>query len=219
MVDASHEYSQVHVEQATLSDVPSLSTIVPRAFFHISTFHRQAWPDTPTVRAWWSRVFDNEINSPDCHVIAALNSEAAEPLRVVGFLTTRVLEADDRTAGLLSLHDLTEDHNIALLLPAKEAWVESRSSIFAGTGQKHFLLELLGVDHAHEGKGLGSRMLRMACEIADGAGHPIFVEANGTATGFYLKFGFKLVGPEVSLSANEIREQKLCRLVRPALRC
>ena len=55
----------------------------------------------------------------------------------------------------------------------------------------HFLIQLFGVDQAYSGQGIGKRLLLKACSIADQLGHDIFVQANASAKGIYLKYGFE----------------------------
>jgi GNAT superfamily N-acetyltransferase len=48
-----------------------------------------------------------------------------------------------------------------------------------------------GVDAEYSGRGLGTKLMATACEIADREERDMFVEANEFAESFYHKFGFK----------------------------
>lgn len=175
----------VTVQEASPTSVPSLTTIVPRAFHPTNEFHRKVFPDTPLNRAWWSRAFLDEIQSPNCHLLTALDSAATSELSAVGLLCLRLLAPSEPTTGFWHFYPLSLDHNASLFVPAMESM-----KLVPGAGTERFLLELFGVDHAYKGTGIGRRLLEKACEIADTKGLPICVEANHMARRFYEKFGF-----------------------------
>lgn len=61
----------IHIRPAIPSDLPSLTTIVPRAFHPRNAYIKKCHPDTPAVRAWWWKIFAEEIAEPDCYVLVA----------------------------------------------------------------------------------------------------------------------------------------------------
>jgi ribosomal protein S18 acetylase RimI-like enzyme len=80
-------------------------------------------------------------------------------------------------------------------------------------GRSHYLIELFGTDHAYKGCGVGSKMLKKACDIADETGDDIFVQANASAIGFYEKFGFKSEGEVLMPGEDEYLETFMVRRV------
>lgn len=173
------------IAEATPMSLPSLETIVPRSFHPTNEFHRKVFPNTPSNRAWWSQAFQDEIDSPSCHMLTALDPNATSDLSAVGILCLRLLSHDEANHGFWDLYPLSPDHDASLFVPAMQSM-----KLLPGEGRERFLLELFGVDHAYKGTGVGKRLLAKACELADEKGVPICVEANHMAVGFYEKFGF-----------------------------
>lgn len=69
----------IHIRPAIPSDLPSLTTIVPRAFHPRNAYIKKCHPDTPAVRAWWWKIFAEEIAEPDCYVlVAAIGDDDAD---------------------------------------------------------------------------------------------------------------------------------------------
>lgn len=63
----------------------------------------------------------------------------------------------------------------------------------AHPSEPHHYIPLLGVDPDGQGRGLGSRLMTLACELGDADGHPIYLEtANRANLGYYERFGFGL---------------------------
>lgn len=69
----------IQIRPAIPSDLPSLTTIVPRAFHPRNAYIKKCHPDTPAVRAWWWKIFAEEIAEPDCYVlVAAMGDDDAD---------------------------------------------------------------------------------------------------------------------------------------------
>lgn len=196
---------EIQILEAPLSAVPSLTTMDARAFHPINEFHKRLFPDTPLNRAWWSRAFEDEINSPDCHVLAAIDPSAirststlASPdTSAVGILTLRLLQPSSPTVGFWTFCERTPDMDKVLF----DKCIESMKDL-PGVGTERFLLEFFGVDHSYKGTGVGRRLMEKACEIADEKGVSIVVEANHMAEQFYRKFGFGFVNGQESLKVD-----------------
>ena len=75
----------------------------------------------------------------------------------------------------------------------------------------HYHIELFGTDHEWKGKGIGSKMLKRACEIADGEGLDVFVQANAGAVSFYEKFRFRNEGELVMPGEDNYLETFMVR--------
>ena len=198
--------NEITVIEARQSDVTSLTTIVARSFYPVNPYIKQTFPDTPTIRAWWSRIFQNVINSSSCHVLAAIDPDTDKD---IGILILRLLGPDERGAGFWTMYDWTEDHDEAKVKAMIDAMVEYRERMMLG--RSHFSIELFGVDHDFKGRGVGTKLLARACEIADRAGYDVFVQANASARDFYARLGFGVEGETVMPGEGEYRE---CMMVR-----
>lgn len=217
-VTASSRMKNLEVSEATPAAIPSLTTVVPRAFHKNNAFHRAAVPDTPLVREWYARVFADEIQDPSCHVLTVIdndsqNDSSEEQPLALGILLLRLMDPSDKTSsGIWTKHAITPDHDRekyeAMVVPmgAIRAEIMGRNA--------HFLLELFGVDDEAKGMGLGRKLLQRACEISDEVGVDIFVEGNMFAVEFYRKFGFEVV-KEIVLPGEEMYGEAM--LVRSAV--
>jgi len=212
MASAS-QMKNLEVSSATLSAIPSLTTIVPRAFHKTNAFHRAAVPDTPLVREWYARLFADEIQDPACHVLTVIddngsddsdqpNSSAVEtPPLALGILLLRLMAPEDKqSSGIWSKHAITPDHNREKYEAMVTPMAGLRAEIMGD--RAHFLLELFGVDDDAKGMGLGKKLLQSACDVSDEQGVDIFVEGNVFAVDFYRKFGFE-VRREIVLPGEE----------------
>ena len=206
----AEQENSIVIREAIHSDLPSLTTVVPRSFHPVNPFIEACFPDTPLIREYWTRVFGDETVSEKCHLLTAFDSSTNT---AVGVLCLRLLQSEDRGAGIWTEYPLCDDTPKATLQPAIDSQVEYRERIFLGKGQPHFLLELFGVDHAYKGRGLERLLLQRAGEIADNRGVATFVEANGYATGFYAKLGYIVQGM-VEMPGSIKHEEYL--MVRPA---
>lgn len=177
--------AEICITGARQADLESLTTILPRAFHPVNPYQRVAQPDTPAVRKWWYRIFEDEINDKSCHPIVAINRTTDKD---VGILTLRRFEAGEKGAGFWSMYPLTEDHSKDMCNAFIDTMTEWRQRLM--DDRSHYLIELFGTDHAFKGYGVGSKMLKRACEIADENGQDIFVQANSNGAGFYMKLGF-----------------------------
>ncbi|SMQ56109.1 unnamed protein product [Zymoseptoria tritici ST99CH_3D7] len=183
--------------------IPSMTTIVARAFHPVNAFHRRAFPLTPGVLAWFHRAFTDEIQNPRCHPLVAIDPSVStsSSLHVIGLLLLRRMSPTEPGAGMWSLYPYTADHDASLFGPANEAQSRWRRKLFDTPGEPHYgkehlLVELFGADHGWKGTGVGKALLGEACGVADREGWVMLVEANGSARGFYEKFGFEEVARE-----------------------
>jgi ribosomal protein S18 acetylase RimI-like enzyme len=200
--------ANVSITEARQSDLESLTTILPRSFHPVNAYQRVAQPDTPKIREWWRRVFEDEIKDDNCHPIVAIDPTTDKD---VGVLTLRRFEPEGKGSGFWSMYPLTDDHNKAMCDAFIFKMTEWREKLMGG--RSHYLIELFGTDHAYKGCGVGSKMLKKACDIADETGDDIFVQANASAIGFYEKFGFKSEGEVLMPGEDEYLETFMVRRV------
>ncbi|KXS97771.1 hypothetical protein AC579_8823 [Pseudocercospora musae] len=210
-VAANQWKSNFSIIEATPNHVHSCSTMMPRAFHANNDYVRQCFPDTPLVGSWWAKIFLDEVASEDCRVLVAVDENDSPSTKVLGILCMRLLGADDVSAGCYSLYPFTPDHNLDMFKPAMHAMIDGWRKVFSGTGKKHWLIELFGVDHEFKGMGLGRRLLEKCFEIADQRREDVFVEANASAAGIYVKMGFESQGTVVM--PGDMRYEE-CMLVR-----
>lgn len=189
---SSKDIHSVIIQEANLSHVSSLATINARAFHPTNAYHRRIFPKTPLVLSWWEKVFTNEINDPAAHAIIAVDTTAQDKnLQVIGTVCMRLMEPDIYSAGLYSMHEWTSDQDLEAFQPSIDFMADWRRKLFAGTGQWCYMLEVVGVDHEWQRRGVGTKLVKRAIEIANEKGCPVFLEANGFAVEFYLRLGFE----------------------------
>ncbi|KAF2774284.1 hypothetical protein EJ03DRAFT_3964 [Teratosphaeria nubilosa] len=208
--------SPFRVEDASISDLDSLSTILARSFHPVNPYIKETIPDTPATRTWWKAVFKNSIEYPKSHVLIAVDTTSAStPRKALGILMFRLMAFDEPGRGLWASVPPTSDHhgekynNILGALDARERIMRT-----AQTGARpHSVIELFGVDHEYKGQGLGGMLLRRACEVADDAGYETFVQANASAVAMYCHVGGFEVRERVVLEGG-YEEGMLVRPVR-----
>ena len=177
------------VVEADESNIASLKTIVARSFHPVNPYIRNTLPDTPLMREWWAQNFTEQLRDPRCNVLTVLDQASKD---AVGILLLRLMGPQERGSGSWTSRELTDDHDKEAYKPMIDGMTEHRERVMFGTA--HFMIELFGVDHALKGRRLGDRLLRRACEIADEAGYPTFVQSNQFAKAFYEKHGFEEKG-------------------------
>jgi ribosomal protein S18 acetylase RimI-like enzyme len=212
------------IRQATLDDLSSLTTIVPRSFHPTNPYIRALAPDTPTIRQWWREVFTSELATPETsHLLVAVaaTEDKGKPSETLGVLSMQLLNSREPGAGFWSTVPPTADHNIAAYEEIASSISDARLKLRKRSEQNeqnqqsqqnqqseqhqqhhqdhHFVISLFGVSHQFKGLGLGKKLLLQACSIADAAGLEIFVMANASAKGVYMH-------PEVGF---EVRDRKV----------
>ena len=202
----ANKIDEVKVIEARPSDIESLTTIVARSFHPVNPYIKKTLPDTPGMRQWWSRIFTNESNDPSCHVLVALDPATDKD---IGILNLRFFEPEDRGVGFWTSYKWVEDIDHDLCKPMIDAMVEFRERIMMGS--RHYLIELFGAEQGWKGKGIGTKLLARACEIADGDQCDLFVQANGSAKGFYERLGFRCEGESVMPGEAKYMEYMMVR--------
>lgn len=168
---------------ARLQDVESLSTIVPRCLFAVNPRMEELLPDTPAVRAWWGRIFEDLINDPHSHLPIAIDPFSNT---VIGAIMLDAVLQGQPSGGVLMRHPPTEDHNAEAWTSVVEAFAQTEKRVVGD--RDRFLVEIMGVDSDYQGMGVGKRLVATACEIADAKGLPIFLKTSA-AREYYLKQG------------------------------
>lgn len=173
--------NEIVIRDATNADVETLATTVPRAYSP-EDFMTQIFKDGPTMREWWADVYTCAIQDPTYRILVVLDGSA-----VVGVLTLalwrKTAALPEAAGGLCTLVPLTDDHDEVL----KEALVEQithRRDIMGE--QTNFIVDLLCVDIAYQSQGIGGRLMKLGCEVADKEKAAIFL-VTGSARKYYLK--------------------------------
>ena len=198
--------AEIYITEARPSDLESLSTILFRSFHPVNPYQRKAQPNTPKVQDWYRRMFEDEIHNKSCHPIVAIDSTTDKD---VGALTLRRMEPGEKGAGFWTIYHLTDDHSKDMCKAFIDVMVEWREKLMGD--RQHYLLEFFGTDHAFKGRGIGSKLLKRACEIADETGGDIFVQANRGAIGLYEKFRFSNEGELVMPGEEKYLETFMVR--------
>lgn len=183
--------SNIVYREASLEDLDSLETIIPRAFFPVNEIMKNLFPDTLAMRKWWRGIFEDYIRTPERHLPVAIDTSTGA---VIGASVFRGVKRGGPFGGFMADHPATEDH--AEIWP--EAIREFREHEEQAVGDRgRFLVEIMGVDHAYQRKGVGKQLVAMLCDIADAKGYPIFLETTQAAK-FYtnLNRGFAIIEAE-----------------------
>ena len=129
------------------------------------------------------------MSDPSVRLLVVTDASADNTVAAVG--RWRIGSADGKTdAGTWSGIPLSSDHD-AELCNAFIDFLASRRCA-AMNSRPHCFIELLVVDHACKGQGVGQLLLEQCCREADEGAMECFVETNGGAVGFYQKTGFEL---------------------------
>ncbi|KAI0142807.1 acyl-CoA N-acyltransferase [Xylariaceae sp. FL1272] len=190
-VDSDNKIN-IAFREAELQDLDSLETIIPRAFFGVNEFMRTLFPDTPAMREWWRGIFEEYIRNPNFHIPVAIDTSTQT---VVGALPLRGVRKGQAFGGFMAQHPATEDHPAEIWSKAIERFIENEKETVGHNDR--FLVEVMGVDEAYQGRGVGKQLVARVCEIADAKGYPIFLETS-RARDFYVKQGrgFQVVCPD-----------------------
>ncbi|KAK5115283.1 hypothetical protein LTR62_001483 [Meristemomyces frigidus] len=195
------------LDKPTKDHLPSLSTISARAFHPVNPYWRRAIPDTPLTRDWWIKVFTDYINNEYSYALTATDPQ--EPNKVLGVLLLSYNDPSAKRAGTWADFEITPDHDAEAAAAMLGAGADAHPRLMKGNS--HLVVEFFGVDHAFKGHGIGQKLLRKACEIAGGGGYDTFVCANGSAAGFYERFGFEVRERKVMPGEEKYVE---CMMVR-----
>ena len=180
---------QYVVKDATVHDLDEVSSVFPLSFHPTSAYMRQAIPDTPIIRRWWTETNIKALSDPQIRLYEAVDIHTD---RIAAICRCRITDESvisaEVDAGLWSQVPLTPDHDHYLCTSFIRFMAEERTA--AMRDRRHIMIELLGTIHAYKGQGAGSTLVEAVCQVADSEQIPVFVEANGGVVGFYLKLGF-----------------------------
>lgn len=215
---------------ATLFDISSLSTIVPRSFHPTNPYIQKLFPDTPSLQQWWKEIWISKLQTPATSYVLTVGCNNPNPNPTneqnstnnphtsnetsLGILSMQLFAPYQTGAGLYTTFLPTPDHDARAYHDVASNLANAREALMSGTS--HFVIELFGIDHAAKGLGLGKGLLLRACEIADEAGLPIFVMANASAKGLYVKCGFEV--RDVKVLPGDYEENMLVRPVGARVR-
>jgi GNAT superfamily N-acetyltransferase len=198
------------VRPAILSDIPSLSTIVPRSFHPTNPYIQKLFPDTPLLAQWWTEIWISKLQTQAASYVLTVEYTNPNPNpndqkdtttnKSLGILSLQLFPPSQPgpsqpDAGLYTTFPPTPDHDAQSYHDVASSLATAREHLMSSTA--HFVIELFGVDHEFKGLGLGKALLLRACETADEAGLPIFVMGNASAKGIYVKCGFEVRGVEI----------------------
>ena len=207
----------VDVRTSSSADLPGLSTAFFRAFHPGNAYMQRVIPDTDATRQWFRSIFSKMIESPDYRLYTAHLSMPHTESRVVGYIALRYRrpgDGDGDGGGIFENEPLTSDHDPtgcnAMLHPEG---MDPDVLLGDVKQRRHVSVENFGVEKSYAGGGIGTLLLRRACEEADREGLEMVVGANEKASSFYKKVGFEERGRAVMPGEEKYT---LCLLVRRA---
>ncbi|KAL3480354.1 acyl-CoA N-acyltransferase [Aspergillus californicus] len=184
--------SNLLVSQAEPQDLPSISTIHTRAFHPTREWHRKVFPSS--IAPWWEAKYALDINDPGCFVLKISSTDSSTTLQapttttVLGLLCLRKYQAHEKGAGRWTSFPPPPEVDREAYDAMISSMVKYRERFMLG--RAHLCIDHFGVDAEYQSRGLGTRLMARACEIADRERLDIFVEANEFAESFYQRFGF-----------------------------
>ncbi|KAL2110471.1 hypothetical protein VUR80DRAFT_1147 [Thermomyces stellatus] len=131
---------------------------------------RTLWPGTPGVRKWWAdSIRDDLLNKPFHSYIKIVDTESADAHgkpRLVAYAKWDMSTIEERGARLNS-----------------ERWRVMGD-------RKRYYLDSLVTHPDYRRLGLGARLVKCGCDLADKYGVGLYVEARKAAAPLYAKYGF-----------------------------
>ncbi|KAJ5817263.1 Acyl-CoA N-acyltransferase [Penicillium robsamsonii] len=182
----------LEVYPATPADAPALTQVFYAAFR--SDADKAMFPNTPDGTEWWEKVFSTAITrsiAGESNEIFFKVTEGSESGPIVAFAKwKRPAPAD---------HDRREEQIMWPASSDKELcdrffWgMEAQHQKWMGD-RPHYYLDMLGVHHSYQGKGLGSKLLKWGLTRADTEGVEVYLGASPAGRPLYAKYGFREVG-------------------------
>jgi GNAT superfamily N-acetyltransferase len=177
----------LELQEVVSDDLPEVATIFPRSFHPISSYMRKAFPDTPTMRRWWTDISQTAFDDPNTHLMKVIDRKNNDVIVALG--RWRFSREDEPIhGGAFSSIPLTEDHDRERFAAMIDFQVEQRQSLMSR--RPHVLIELLVTVHEYKGFGAGKLLVQRMCSDANDAGIECFVETNKNVVPFYEKLGF-----------------------------
>jgi hypothetical protein len=116
--------------EANGTDVPALSSIFAESFHPVSSFMKQAIPDTLQTSQWWSEMYNFALNDPEVRIMKVV--DAAADQKIVALAQWRLparLRAMAVNAGSWSAVPLTGDHDKVLCNAFIDLMAEQRRAV------------------------------------------------------------------------------------------
>jgi hypothetical protein len=128
--DASQAPFCLELCEANHTDLSALSSIFSKSFHPVSTFMKQAIPDTLQISRWWSEVNNVALNDPQVRIMKIVDTAADRRIVALarwGLPAEKSARAID--AGCWSAVPLTPDHDEALCNAFISFMVECRRDV------------------------------------------------------------------------------------------
>jgi ribosomal protein S18 acetylase RimI-like enzyme len=169
------------------SDIPSLCDIFFTAFAG-DLIMASCFPDTPTVRAFWTTGLLKDIPDPTCHVMCIVDTDLPES-PVIAYAKWEACDATTMQEGPLC----PEGGDMELAETFFPQLRKKKYAIMHGRKDKYWYLACLCCHVAHQGRGAGRKLLEFGVELADKENREIYLEASPPGVPVYKKFGFREV--------------------------
>jgi ribosomal protein S18 acetylase RimI-like enzyme len=177
--------SNTSVLKAEAHDIASLGTLHARAFHPKNEWHRRVLPSS--MAPWWEEKYAQDLDDPTYHLLKIPSPDS--PGTVIGLVCLRRFQANERGAGRWGDFSPPPQADREAYDAMIRSMIEYRERFMLG--RAHICVDHFAVDADHQGRGLGTKLMAMACGIADKEKLDMFVEANEFAEKFYQRFGFK----------------------------
>ncbi|KAK5166502.1 uncharacterized protein LTR77_008045 [Saxophila tyrrhenica] len=182
-------------------DVPHCVSIYFAAFQNAHSL--ACWPrDVPAVREWWERMLYDELEEPGAWWLKVVLVE--EGMEGTGEVVCGFGKWVEPKPGVFPETDLPqwpEGADKALCEETFGAWARRRRELMGDRG--HWYLEIVATSPTHQGKGVGSKLMRWGLERADAQGMEAYLEASPEAVPLYEKLGFREADRIDTLIRNE----------------
>jgi len=184
MTSARDHDGTAGVRPASTSDLPAVSLALAKAFaddpvkcFLIGKPHVEVDKSLPFFQAF------GRMQHAHGHVYLTSGGEAAAVWAPPGHWKVPFAQIVKNTPTFLRLYGLRLVPNLGVLQTMEKHHPTA----------PHYYLEFIGTDPAHQGKGLGSALIRPMVERADEEGVGMYLESSKESNvAFYSRFGFQV---------------------------
>ncbi|KGO66541.1 Acyl-CoA N-acyltransferase [Penicillium italicum] len=182
----------LEIHPVSPADAPELTQVFYASFR--TNLDTTMFPNTPDVTEWLEKDWSDSITrslAGETREVFLKVTEGSERGAIVAFAKWKLpVPAADRhrderqIVWPASSNKELCDHFFYGMEARHEKWMGERP---------HYYLDMLGVHSSHQGKGLGSKLLKWGIKRADAEGMEIYLSASPAGRPLYQKYGFREV--------------------------